>query len=528
MILNLTRMILTFIPYFSPELLIFVAIYLYSQGNLSFILQVSITYQVLYLVLFLLIVFYVPFIIISYWRKIENGLPYFLSYCFNNFYLCTQICAIYIANFILDKNLMLKDLSVFSQYRYILISFFSIIAVFFLIYFYFFNKKKPQFFSFIFYPYSKMHISNYLSSWENSFTGDLCLNITNLLASNKWFVAFYFFTDFCIHYLYRFILLSLFINFCFFNGLLNNLLYFLPLTLFIWLFKFLFFYYYQYFINNRDYIINMLIVTCNKPLLDYELHLIYAQRKISDFSFTLSPIAAQYNLKTADLPHLASCWFQLTNIDLLFLRYYAFFKPIPLIIFLCYLFCYYFIVYNFFFLTTFSFEYILLYFPFFQVTTVNISFLHCGFPWSSFGFPLRRPLIPTTIITRHPPWSAHFFCAHREKEQGTLRDITQGVYCPGHLLGGEIKDKVFYAEGYFTHNPINTSRGWWVDSKNVSTDPNAKQGPQWFVPFDEVIEIPCHYLKSAATGTMYNLRNNTPMLDSIYRAIKRVRGDNTE
>lgn len=51
-----------------------------------------------------------------------------------------------------------------------------------------------------------------------------------------------------------------------------------------------------------------------------------------------------------------------------------------------------------------------------------------------------------------------YFLRNCEKEQGVLRSITNGVYCPGHILGAEIKDGVFRAKGYFIHNLPDKSR----------------------------------------------------------------------
>lgn len=340
---NILKILVIILIYFIPAVLFFsLIVLLYIQAVLSSFFEIS---------FILFITFYAFFYLVSFWRKLEICFISFFAYALNNLVLLLQLFTIYYTYFILNHKIFLQDLSIFSQYRYLFICLSSVIVLISILLFYFFNPQKPEWLNNLFYPYMKIHIFDYLITWEESFFGDFCHALMDKLLFQPIFKYCYILVDVFTSTLYRGVILYHFICFCFFQQALNILLYLMPISLFIWLIRFIFESFSDYVTRNRTFTNQLVLVQCKKSFkgfLNSENSLLMKNLAVNDFLFTLSNIALNNNYSKGDLPALTSSWFKLNKIYIENSRYLFACRCFSVFIFIIYIFSYYYIVYKFF------------------------------------------------------------------------------------------------------------------------------------------------------------------------------------
>ena len=154
-------------------------------------------------------------------------------FSFLAFFLFMSICCSYVLGYfyLLKANpaIYLNNLSMFSYYKYILL---TVIGSFFIIYFIMklakiiiFQKTKIT---------NKVdmkeEIRKILYVWNDSFMGNFCIFLYKKIAISKAFSYIYFSLHFILFYFIRFISLGLLINFVFFGGNLFAFIHTIPLV----------------------------------------------------------------------------------------------------------------------------------------------------------------------------------------------------------------------------------------------------------------------------------------------------------
>lgn len=195
-----------------------------------------------------------------------------------------------------------------------------------------------------------------------------------MLAKYKWFFIFYCILDFILFYLYRLVILGFFVSFCFLHLDFRYITYLIPVSFFIWLLSFIFYYYNYFFKSNLAYIQDMLKVTPNTPLASSENESIIIQRKISELTFELTPLALTEGLTVSDLPLLKSLWLRMVPLEAHFLIYQRFCSMFSRISLVLNFFCWFYISYIYFYTSGISFS-------------IFVLFRRCFKP----SFPTRMP-----------------------------------------------------------------------------------------------------------------------------------------
>jgi hypothetical protein len=119
--------------------------------------------------------------------------------------------------------------------------------------------------------------------------------------------------------------------------------------------------------------------------------------------------------------------------------------------------------------------------------------------------------------TLYAPRDARFF--NNEKAQNQLRSATAGKYGPGHPVIGENTSEGYRVDGYATND---AKRGVEILPNNISPI-SKKQGPQYFVPFDEPVTMPTADFRAPIPGSESKLAEpsvETKIKDSLETGVK--------
>lgn len=405
---------------FIPELLIF-----------TFFLIVGFYHHIIYdfspfvyygtiFMSFIIITLYV-YVRLYRWRNLSLSISSFIFFSINIVQLILYLFAISVLfnMYYYDKfhPIYLDDLSIISRYRYLILCIISFFFIIFLILCKVFGFALSSFS----YPHLKEEVRKILYSWNDSLVGDCCLKITKYLLKSKIFRITFITLDVLLFYVFRIIIISIFISFCFFNGDLQYLLYLSPISFFIWILSFYSYYYSQFIFDNTIYIQNILIVKLQQPISVKESKLPIIDLVNKQLIFTLTEEGVNDGFVSADLPILAIKWKELALINSFF-YYQRDFKYIFNFLVIIQMICWFYLSYVFF---------------------GNTYIVFSTSPWFVVkrAFSFTKPLLA--------PRDARFV---KEPFQNALKTKTGNEFPVGHPVFGEVeKDGSYRTDGSLTH-----------------------------------------------------------------------------
>src|ERR1700759_2679745 len=327
--------VITFIKYYCiPDLLFLVlALILWIFNTigvqLSYIPIKYIFYSFLYLLGILSI-----YIKLYYWRQLPISMKsyiFFLATCTQfNLYLWS----LYIIIFYLKKPIYLENLSVYSQYRYLL---FSIITISIFLYIIISSSILSSsvsyqiFMSKITYPYLKEEIRVILYTWNDSIFGNVFSKLIEWLATSMRNRILYLVAHLLIFYSIRIIILILLFIFTFFKGDLCFILYLIPLSFFVWIMGFIEYYFQTFFMRSCNYI-NLL--TKSSLIDEHKSSSFLGIIKTSgdNIKYELTPYAVSEKFTYEDLPSLGTTHLQLSRISAVFQWYTVFIRNLNFVL----------------------------------------------------------------------------------------------------------------------------------------------------------------------------------------------------
>jgi len=290
---------------------------------------------------------FISYTLIYYWRSLQRSFLSFIRFLI----IILQILLFTFACYNLSKGFLqpifIKDLSFFSQYRYL---FFSFLALFICI-FYFLNlfyKTELNFYKLFRFLSVREEMYTFLYSWNETIFGPIFSKVIDWLGYSMFNRFCYIISHFIIFYIIRIINLSLFINFTFFHGDLRLLLYLIPLSFFIWFLSF-FDYYFQFFLkgcyNHVKLLVQVSLIDDKKTKSFFGI----VKTSGSNLRYELTSKALSMGYTYDDLPSLGTEHLMLANIDVILNKYFWFIKILNIALIIGQIINWYFIVYYYFF-----------------------------------------------------------------------------------------------------------------------------------------------------------------------------------
>lgn len=414
----------------------------------------------------LIVSFFIYFLLYLKHFKLKISVLSFVSVYFiiTEFMFYIQII-IFTLLYELPNPIYLENISIISQYRYLVLLILGICSVVYLV----INNFIPQFYTFTNkynFPYVKEEIANLIHASKNNLLPNLCIELTTILHNSLFFRRIFFLVHFCLLDLIRFIRLIFFANFCFFHGDLRYLVYLTSLSFLAWLLRFLD-YYLIWLIKANLTTINELAHTSyrNPDLMISQRTDDKGFTNVKDpreIVFTWSNLALERGFNDDDLPEIVSTWFKLNNVLSILKKHQIRLTYSYYIMLGFYIICWVYLVYFFFGPNPGPVE-VLVVFPIFSKAFLRIN----------------NSAILLARDARFLP----------EKIQNKLRGETK-AYSPGHAVYGEEKSSGEYVvEGSLTQGP-GTKDHPSFPLRPTPVDSNArKQGEQCHIPFGKGKEI---------------------------------------
>jgi len=415
------------------------------------------------------------------WRKLNLSVSSFIFFSVNVAQLILYLFTISVLlnMYYYDKfhPIYLHDLSIISHYRYLILCIISIIFIIFVL------LSKLWGFTFLQYkPYLKDEICKILYSWDNTFMGDCCLKITKYLLKSKKFRITFITLDILLFYVFRIIIITIFVSFCFFNGDLQYLLYLSPISFFSWILSFYSYYYSQFILDNTIYIQNILVVKPQQPISVKEFKLPIIDLADKQLIFNLTEKGTNDGYVSTDLPILAIKWKELALINSFF-YYQREFKYIFSFLVIIQIICWFYLSYVF-----FNNTYI--------VFSINVWFV------AKRAFSFTKPLLA--------PRDARFV---KEPFQNALKTKTGNEFPVGHPVFGEVeKDGSYRTDGSLTHG----AHGQEILEHNFYPEA-SDQRPINAKAFTESVKAPTSWFSPPIKGSESHLESDAvkETLDNI-------------
>lgn len=280
------------------------------------------------MVWFLFYTFYSPYSnnVCCIYNKLglEKNIYSYLSFTFFIVFFISYIQVYkYVIN--IENPLYIKDLPLFTYYKYIILTILGGMIV----KFFFPNiSHNHNIFTYI---NIKEEIRKIFYAWNDRFMGNICNYFYRNIAHSNIFSYIFFSIHFLLFFVIRGISLCLLINFVFFNGNLYAFAPIIPMLFFVWLLRFLDYYFTIFRLGTINYLNEILIVTYegknSKAILENQL--LHCNSK--DIKFALSsPMAEQEGFTIADLDFLKAKWYTCAQITSKFTIYNTFIQKITI------------------------------------------------------------------------------------------------------------------------------------------------------------------------------------------------------
>jgi len=242
-----------------------------------------------------------------YWRNLQISISSFFLFFINYLQFILYLWGLYLILFSLKTPIYLINLSLISQYRYLLL---SIITISILIYILITSIILSSSFyknliSTITYPYLKEEIQTILQTWNETIFSPIFSKIIDKFNESKKLLVIYFISYFIIFYIPRFIVLYFFINFIWFNGDLRNVIFMSPIFFIIWILSFLDYYFHVFFQDFCNYINKLISVRQINPV---KASFGAVKTSLDNMTFQMKPYAFEEGFTEKNLPILIEEW----------------------------------------------------------------------------------------------------------------------------------------------------------------------------------------------------------------------------
>lgn len=286
--------------------------------------------------------------------KINYTISSFISTFITVSIMSSYMLLFYNIVFFLNEPIFLENISLLSQYRYLILVITSVFGLFFLLY----NKVNPRVYDILlkkmqYLPSPKEEIRIILYNYNDSWLGNICVKLTHGLYYNRFFKYLFFFFHVILFIFFRIIILLLFISFTFYHMDLRYLLYLAPINFIIWILD-LYYYYFLWFITvNTNGIKDLLHSSFRSGVFVDSHHNLIKINRRDDIILSLTTFAIDQGFKEDDLPYLKEKFIVLGSVNVLLMNYSHYFTRIKYSIFLFNFICWSFIVSFFFFTDAF-------------------------------------------------------------------------------------------------------------------------------------------------------------------------------
>jgi len=267
------------------------------------------------------------------WRNLVLSLKSFLLFFINYLQLLLYFWSFYLISFSLKNPIYKADLSIFSQYRYLLVSIITIsVFLYILVRFTMLSPSSSysQFMSKLNYPYLKEEIRLILQTWHKPLLSSICSMLIDKLSSSKTVLYFYFLTHFIIFYLPRIIISILFIKFVWLTGDLRYILYLSPVFFVLWILSFFDYYFHNFFQSHCNYIHQVMVVRQINPV---KASFGAVKTSLDNMTFEMTAYAFEQGFVKTDLPVFIDEWHIAASLSVYFSWYHKFLFYINRILF---------------------------------------------------------------------------------------------------------------------------------------------------------------------------------------------------
>lgn len=332
--------------FFMPDLLILIiflilGFYKHVIYDRSFIAYYSI--------IFLFVIFSILSVYMKLycWRKLPLSVSSFILFSINCLQLLLYIMVIKVLldpdTTGLNEPIYLSNISITSQYRYLILTAISLFVIVGLIIAQIFSYDilSPVF------PSLREEIYKILYTWNDGCIVDTCNKLTDLLYSSFWFRISFTITHFSIFHLTRLFGAYLLVQCAFFQGDFRIFVYLVPIMLVRWLLSFFDYYFFTFLKASENYIRSLVTVTlANKGPAVFGFIKIDSTSQVS---FTLTDNALLKGYTDSHISNLAQEWYIEVELASYFNVYFRFVKYLYYFILLLRVSCWYYITQMFFF-----------------------------------------------------------------------------------------------------------------------------------------------------------------------------------
>ena len=313
--------------------------------DLTYILKVSVLFWGFIISIFTIIL--ITYIITYTYRSIKMSTISFLWFSVG--YIIFIFLGVSALLIMLKKvpSIFIEDLSILSYYKYIILLIICSIGIIILVMFeYTYISKHSKFRNFLFFPHMKEEFRTILYTWNNTFMGNICIILLDFV-TRKTNRLSYFVLHYAIFIIITLIQNLLFISFVFFHGNLKYVLYFLPISFFVWCLGFIEYYFITFLTQSGNYIRAVLSVKVVSSTEEIPSNANIIVCNISDLRCKLTAYGIQEGFTEHDLSYLANKWLQLNQITIDFEKYLKILKYSKYLSFTLRMLCWLGIIYNF-------------------------------------------------------------------------------------------------------------------------------------------------------------------------------------
>lgn len=304
-----------------------------SSAFLSFFWNLSALYRILFGTLLYLLFVLLIYVKLYLQRNLVISVKSYIFFLINIIQLTLYLWSFYLIVFSLKTSIYKENLSLFTQYRYLIISVILISVFFYIVLtcFKLFSFKADSFISKITYPYFKEEVRLIMYTWNNAIFSSLCSKLIDTLAKSKLFLYLYLISHFIIFYVSRIIVLLLFTNFVWFDQDLRLVIWMAPILFITWILSFLDYYFQVFFKSHCNYIKAILSAKQIHPV-QASLGTIFTS--LDNISFNLTSYGVDQGYTAEDLLILSEEWHIAASLAVYFDKYNQFLSYLSRILFI--------------------------------------------------------------------------------------------------------------------------------------------------------------------------------------------------